>query len=300
MEAQLARIEALRRHLSDEICRAIGLSEDGWYYGPIDRLFRIPTRRFAELGERFDEWASSWGFVEAANRVLPRFASSFEAYGVEHIPSEGPLLVTANHPGTCDALLIAASVGRDDLKIVSGNIGFLRELPVVKDHLLFLTRDTHQRMGILRTAIRHLRDGGMVLIFPSGHIDPDPAVLPGGHEALSDWSPSVELMLRRAPEARVLVAIVSGVLAAACVRSPLTRVRKKARDRQRVAEFIQIIEQLVFNREFPLLPKVSFAEPVTLTDLREVAGFSGAVEALVARARAQMARHTALGAAAPP
>jgi hypothetical protein len=257
----------------------------------------VPTERFAHVGARFDHWVRHLGFAEAARRLLPTFYTGYQAFGREHIPQSGPLLVTSNHPGVADGLVIAASVGRDDLKVVAGDIPFLMSLPSVREHFLFATRDTHQRMAILRSAIRHLRTGGSLLIFPSGHIDPDPAVLPGAREALDEWSPSVELMLRRAPDARVLVTIVSGVLARACTRSPVTWARKLPRDRQRIAEFIQVIQQMVFERSFSLVPDVSFAEPVTLEDLQDAGGLSGAMDALVSHAQRLFTRHTAQSAA---
>jgi hypothetical protein len=138
-----------------------------------------------------------------------------------------------------------------------------------------------------------------LLLFPSGHIDPDPEVLPGSQDALREWSPSVELMLRRVPEAGVLITIVSGVLASTCVRNPLTRLWKRATVRQGVAEGVQILQQILFDRQFALFPRVSFAEPMTFEDLRRAAGFSEAMETLIERAQGLLAQHTARGLPAP-
>jgi len=291
VELPPGHIEKLRRHLSAEIVRAVGLSADGPLSRPVDWLFRVPTGRFAEVGARFDAWVRQLGFAEAARQILPVFVRGYEAVGNDHIPADGPLLIASNHPGAYDALVIAASVDRDDIKIVAGDIPFLMNLPSASDHFIFATRDPHQRMGVLRTAIRHLRDGGSLLIFPSGHIDPDPAVLPGAWDALHDWSRSVEVMLRRAPDTRVLVTIVSGVLARACTRSPLTRLRKRPRDRQRIAEFIQVIQQMVRERSYALVPDISFAEPLTSERLRIAHGAGEAMDALVHAAEQLFARH---------
>jgi hypothetical protein len=286
-------VESLRQHLSYEVVRAFGFSNDGPLRAPIDWLFRIPTRRFAEIGARFDAWVRSLGFAEAARLALDLFVSGYEAVGQEHIPADGPLLITSNHPGVCDILLISASVGRDDIKIVAGDIPFLMNLPRARNNMIFASKDPHQRMGVLRTAMRHLRDGGALAIFPSGHIDPDPAVLPGAHDALADWSRSVELMLRRVPDTRVLVTIVSGVLARACARNPITHLRKQPQDRQRVAEFLQVAQQMILERSFCLTPDVSFAEPLTLHDLSRAGGVSGATGALVERAQILLSQHSA-------
>ena len=293
MENQPVTIEALRERITRDIHSALGLGDARWSYRPLELLLRVPMHRFAQLGARFDEWVERLGFAEAARQVLPVFVIGFGTSGAEHVPAEGPLLITANHPGAYDSLLIAACAGRNDLKIVAGDIGFLRGLPATKEHVVFRTQDLHVRVGALRSAIRHLESGGALLIFPSGRIDPDPEVLPGGKDALREWSPSIELMLRRVPEAQVLVTIVSGVLASTCARSPLTRIWKKATMRQGVAEGFQIIQQLLFDRQFSLVPRVSFAEPVTFEDLCQAAGFSEAMEMLIERAQGLLARHIA-------
>jgi hypothetical protein len=295
MTDQIGHVETLRAHLTYEIYRAFGLASAEWSHRLLDRLFAVPTQRLAHMGARFDHAVNHLGFAEAAYRALPHLISSYRAFGVEHVPAKGPLLVAANHPGAYDMLLIPASLGRDDIKIITGNIRFLRELPFTREHLIFLTPDVDVRVSVLRAAIRHLRSGGTLLIFPSGGIDPDPDVLPGSQEALQQWSPSVELILRRVPETQILVAMVSGVLASRYAKSPLTRLRKKAIDRRRIAELVQVAQQVIFDRRFTLVPKVSYAEPVTLADLRQTAGCSGATEALIDRAQRLLAQHVATG-----
>ena len=295
MTDEIGHVETLRAHLTYEIYRAFGLVSARWSHRLLDQLFAVPTQRLAHMGARFDHAVNHLGFAEASYRALPHLINSYRAFGVEHVPTEGPLLVVANHPGAYDLLLIPASLGRDDIKIITGNIRFLRELPFTREHLIFLTPDVDVRVGVLRAAIRHLRSGGTLLIFPSGGIDPDPEVLPGSHEALRQWSPSAELILRRVPETQILVTIVSGVLASRYANSPLTRLRKKAIDRRRIAELIQVAQQVIFDRRFALVPKVSYAEPVTLADLRQAAGPSGATGALIDRAQRLLAQHIAAG-----
>ncbi len=165
--------------------------------------------------------------------------------------------------------------------------------------MLFASLDTHVRTAVLRSAIRHLEVGGALLIFPSGHIDPDPEVLPGGQDSLRGWSPSIQLMLRRVTEARVLVTIVSGVLTRGCAHSPLTWLRRRPVDQQRVAEFVQVIEQMLFERKFALVPRVSFSEPVTMTELCSMTGCTEVMEAIVERAHCVLTDHMALGSPIP-
>lgn len=272
------QIQTLTASITDEIFKALGVSPSGGLRTFLGPLFKRPAERFAQLAAAFDQQVARSGIIEAARWMLPRFTEKIMTHGAEHIPSHGPLLITTNHPGTYDVLVIAANLPRKDLKIVAAGIPFVQSLPHARDHLIFATTDTHQRMSVARSAIRHLNDGGALLICPSGTIDPDPAIMPGAHQAIETWSPSVELFLRRVPQTTLLLTIVSHVLLADYLRNPLTRLRKLTRDRQRIAEFIQVIQQMVLDQRLKLTPTVSFGKPLTYPELR--AGIDSSITVL--------------------
>jgi hypothetical protein len=115
-------------------------------------------------------------------------------------------------------------------------------------------------------------------------VDPDPAFLPGAHEALQKWSPSLPLFLRLVLETKMLVTIVGGVLAQSCYRHPLTRLRKEQRLKQFLAEFIQVGQQVRFNRRFGLCPMVQFGEPLTAAVLQDARDTGGVLDAIIAQA----------------
>ena len=140
--------------------------------------------------------------------------------------------------------------------------------------------------------IRQVQEGGAVLIFPSGLVDPDPAFLSGAYQELGVWSPSLELVMQKVPEVKVLVTIVSGVLAPACLRNPLTRLPKEKWQQQKLAEFLQVMQQLVFARNFGLTPKVSFAPPFTAAELMANGDSSDILQAIIDQARQLLAIHT--------
>jgi hypothetical protein len=78
------------------------------------------------------------------------------------------------------------------------------------------------------------------------------------------WSRSLEIFLRRVPRTRVLVTIVSGVIAQAAMRHPITWLRGSQRDRQRLAYIYQIVRQVLSGRElFGLRPQVTFGELIS-------------------------------------
>jgi len=213
--------------------------------------------------------------------------------GAETIPAQGPLLVASNHPGAYDVLVLVASVRRDDLKIVVSGVNAMRRLPSVAEHMIYVTSDVHARLSVVREMIRHLREGGALLIFPTAQVDPDPALEPGSEEALGRWSPSVSLVLNRVPQAHLLPAIVSGVMAKECLHNPITHLPKVTWRKRKLAEFLQVSQQLALGRSFSLKPRVSFGQPIVAAELCREAGPSGILPAIVESARSLLAAHLA-------
>jgi hypothetical protein len=144
-------------------------------------------------------------------------------------------------------------------------------------------------MMVIREAVRHLRGGGALLIFAAGKVEPDPAVLPGAEESLQRWSPSLPLLLRSVPGVNLLVSMVSGVLAPACLGHPLVRLSKENHLKQLLAEGIQLSQQLLFNRRFGLTPTVHFAEPLTGDELDQGRDVQATLSAVIARAKGLLA-----------
>jgi hypothetical protein len=123
-------------------------------------------------------------------------------------------------------------------------------------------------MKAVRECLRHLQSGGALLIFPTGLVDPDPGLWPEhAHQTLQNWSPSLALLLQRAPETQLVIVTTSHVLSELAVRSPLTRLVHQEWQRRRLAEYIQVMQQLVFGRKFHLLPRVSFAAPISVKEM---------------------------------
>jgi len=294
MDQTLIHLRELRNHLTDEIFKALGMSTEGWWRKLLGPLFYTPTPRFSELAANFDQYVARFGFHEAARWILPHFVDDIEVHHVENIPQDGPLLVAANHPGSVDCLAIAASLPRNDIKIIASAIPFLFKLPYTAQHLISTTLNAHERMNVIRSAIRHLQEGGALLIFPSGNIDPDPAILPGAEDALHRWSRSLEIILSKVPQTRVLPTIVSRVLSPTCLRNPITRLRKELRDRQRLAEFIQVIQQLVLGKRFALIPKITFGNPFTTEELNNGDFPATILQSIIDQTKQLLSRHLSL------
>jgi len=288
MQAQFAQTADLRRMLIDEIFNAMGLPSSSWLRRILWPLAWPPAQRFARIAASADRCVAEHGFREAANRMLYRFVQRVAVWGAEYIPTQGPLLVASNHPGSVDSLAIAASLPRDDLKIVVSGAPFFHGLTCASQHLLYAPENVNGRMLVLRNAVRHLGNGGAVLIFPTGLVDPDPAVFPFASQSVEAWSSSVAWMLDKVPATRLLITVVSGVLARECWRNPLVRLRESMWEKQKLAEFIQIIQQLVFGRRFPLIPQVAFGQPLTLPELSVEEKWGDVMGAILDRARRLM------------
>jgi hypothetical protein len=260
-------IESLTQYITDEIFRLFKLSRDSWERRVFGPFFRLPAYRFAKVGVTFDQYIADYGFREAARRILPVFARGVEADNTENIPREGPLLVISNHPGTCDSIAITSTIPRQDLKIVASGIPFVRGLQNAANHLIYTTVDVHERMMVVRLAIRYLKEGGSLLIFPSGRIDPDPALMPTAADELGKWSPSIEVILRHVPQTRVLLTVVSGVLSAGWRWNPFVRLMGDDHKQRSVAEFLQVIQQMIFPNSISVHPRLSYSNPLTTSDL---------------------------------
>lgn len=299
MSEQIARVAELRRSLIEEIVQVMGFSTAGWPARLLAPLCWPPAQRFARLAARFDQAVTESGLREAASWVLPHFVPGVRAHGTDAIPREGPLLIAANHPGAVDGLAIVANVPRNDLKVIATARPFVQGLPGVRDHLIYTPREGAGRTTTVRETMRHLEAGGALLIFPRGQVEPDPALLPGAAEEMGGWSRSLELILRRHPDTQVLITIVSDVLSPRWLHHPLVRLRKEARERQLLAEFLQIIQQMVLGIRSGRIPQVTFGPPVTVAELVKGDSSPGLLPSIIELARRLLSEHLAVASGRP-
>jgi hypothetical protein len=256
------RVEVLTRVCVDELLEAFGLGRLGRGRRPLELLSRVPAKRLARQVATYDEIVGESGLAAGGAWALGRMARRVEVEGRENVPPEGPLLLVANHPGLADALALFATVPRRDLRVVAAERPFLEALPNTSRYLIPVSEASPGRSGAVRVATRHLRDGGAILTFPGGKIEPDPAVLPGAVEALERWSESLGLFARLVPGLTVVPAVVSGVLSPTALRNPLTFVRRQPRDRQWLAASIQMMTPALRN----VATRVAFGRPAHTED----------------------------------
>ncbi|MFN2119247.1 MAG: hypothetical protein ACK2T0_02510, partial [Anaerolineales bacterium] len=145
-----------------------------------------------------------------------------------------------------------------------------------------------ERMMAARAAITHLKNGGALLLFARGSIDPDPAFMQHADEELGRWSRSLETFLHSVPSTQVVTSIVSHVLDPAYMHHPLTWLRRRRADRQRLAMMIQVIQQMLGKR-VDIVPHVSFGEMIAVDD----SSANRRLESIVQSASALLSSHMA-------
>lgn len=224
----------------DDILVGFGLQENGWGRRVVEILCRPPARRFAATILDYDRRVGEDGLHAAHSWLLNRFGRGLNIYGLANVPRKGPLLVVANHPGLNDSSALLASLPREDIRVIGTDREFLRRLPHTSQYVFMLGSTPRQRIGLIRATTRHLRAGGCLLVFPGGHIEPDPSLFPGASEALESWSQSIDLWARHVPNLTIVPALVSHVLSPAAQRFPLVYIRRTEDDRRWLGAMLQI------------------------------------------------------------
>ena len=169
-----------------EIIRAIE-----WVTGKAT-LMRL-VRQFERTGRRKGQ--SFWG--KALELLDIELLTPDEQ--IRHIPESGPLVVVANHPhGLVDGLVLAELVGRvrQDFKLLTRSL--LSYVPEIQYHMLPVAfsheEDTvRKNVAMRKLAMDHLRDGGVIILFPSGQVANAPGWRVPVEEA--EWNPFTAKMI---------------------------------------------------------------------------------------------------------
>ena len=163
------------------------------------------ARTFAltSLGRAYERASHDDGSSDFSTRALAALDVTIDVATEElrHIPASGPLVIVANHPcGAIDGLLLMSLLNRvrSDLKLLGNSL--LRCVPGVQPNLLPLdvlgrTGSIQRNAAALRQAMRWLKSGGAVLVFPAGEVAHEQGQ--DGNALDSTWQPTaVELAAR--------------------------------------------------------------------------------------------------------
>jgi hypothetical protein len=276
----------------DDLVAAFGWQNHLIPRGFLRLVFRRPAAKFANQMLAFDGQVGLTGLPEGARNSVSRFVKDIRVFGVENLLSSGPVLYLANHPGMTDTLCLFAALRRPDLRIIALRRPFLQALPNICRHLIYVSDDPVDRIGAVRKASSHLREGGALLTFPAGEIEPDPDVYAGAGESLKRWLDSAGVFIRFAPQAKIVPVVVRNVLWDKAVRHPLTRLRSSREERERLGASIQLLLQLIFNLT-PVTVRVQVAPAIGLEEVGSTD--TAAIHALVLDRMRRLLQNPPLG-----
>jgi len=248
------------------------VSSFGWEKYPVlasllRKVFISPARKFAGQMVDFDNSTGRSNLAEASRLIMRKYyVQDVRVHGGEHVPATGPALFLSNHPGMADTISLFAAINRPDLKIIALHRPFLASLVNTTKQLFFIDDNPSKRMNAVRQVSTHLKEGGSLLTFPAGEIEPDPDIYPGAVESLTNWTDSAGVFLRFAHDTKIVPVLVSGVLWEKAARHWVLRLKRTRLEREKLAAALQLLA-LITRDARPNTVHVRFAEPITLGEV---------------------------------
>lgn len=132
---------------------------------------------------------------------------------IDRIPKEGPLIITSNHPhGLVDGMVLAELIGRvrTDYKILTRSLlTGITEIDQFMIPVPFPHEENALEKNLLmrKQAMGHLKDGGVVVLFPSGVVASSQTMF--GPAIEDHWNPFTAKMIQRS-NAKVLPVFFPG------------------------------------------------------------------------------------------
>ena len=292
--------DAARLREFHAICRRDLASLSGVGNSPVgrwllDTILGGQLRQFADNMASFNLGLETDGLATAAATLCARYGGTVVAEGLERVPPDGPILLVSNHPGMFDTLGIFATIPRADIRAIARPQPLLGMLSSLESNLLMLPDEGAGRAGSLRQILQSLRAGGALLIYPAGHLEPEPMLVgrhglrgPAATETLGPWSSGVGTLVKLAARQGVPLKVVPtslvGVLSTSTWRwfGPLLRLRKTLRGREDLIAVLQV----AFPGLGPTTIRVTYGTPLEAAHL---ADGDADVDGIAARIRSAVA-----------
>ncbi len=195
----------------------------GWGRHPLRFLVwaaaALPAALFAYRLSRFNRQLRLGGTRFAARKLLKVFYRGLEVRTPLPDFDRGGLVVS-NHPGLGDSLALMAVLPPNRYRLVAHDRLFFRALPEVYRHLIHVPENPRERHSVVGQILEAIDRGLLVVLYPAGAIEPDPAFFRWGwtrpgEPLLGKWSPVVNLIARRLRQTggRIWPVMVSDVFA---------------------------------------------------------------------------------------
>lgn len=158
---------------------------DDMLFSSLPQILKLPLIRGIEKGLGLDWLATGYeSLVETDTpdtfaaqtlqymNVAPRIVDG----DLSNIPQTGPVVVVANHPfGGIEGVIMALMLKqvRPDIRIMANSM--LKRIPELSEVFIGVNpyghaRATHENLRPLREAVRWLKNGGLLVVFPAGDV----------------------------------------------------------------------------------------------------------------------------------
>ncbi len=233
-------------------------------------LFKKSLVHFSKFLVELNEHLGRTDVASMAQLALQRLTLGVSFHGEAQIPSEGPALIVTNHPGWIDSFVALAGITRPDVFFLAGSHPTLENLPNFKKHLIFVNQDgVANRAEVIRHIIAHLKAGKAVVMCPKGLLEPDPALIPGAKQSISEWNDSIGIFLNKVPETVLQPLLISQMVHPRAWSNWALKLFKEQRRRQQLATILQFTLSLRKKNAdtWKVRPRVDFGEALLATDL---------------------------------
>ena len=164
-----------------------------WLTGKIPLILLV--RRFESTGA--SDGQGFWG--QALMHMGIELRTPAEQ--IAHIPEKGPVIIVANHPhGLVDGMILAELIGRvrTDYRILTRSL--LTGVSEIEEFMIPVPfpheEDAReQSLDMRRRAMDHLKDGGVIVLFPSGVVASSDSWF--GPAIEQQWNPFTAKMIQR-------------------------------------------------------------------------------------------------------
>ena len=193
------------------------------------------------LGIKMETMIARDGHLQGASQWLVEIAArGIDIHGAENAPKTGPVLFVGNHAGLGDAHALLMASPRRDTHLLAYDFGILPGLKMMRQHVIVV--DKSKGHLALRAALRHLRGGNSLLIYPRGEIEDDPGLyLDSALASLDMWSHCIEFFVRHVPDLSLAPVAVGGVISRRALRNPIVKQYKDSDKRHFLAATFQMM-----------------------------------------------------------
>jgi putative hemolysin len=154
---------------------------------------------FDELGRAYSALQTFDTGAPFTKRVLDQLEITYKVArsDLDHVPRKGPVVVVANHPfGILEGAVLADALGalRSDVRFLAN--GVLAMIPELRDLVIPVDPMGGAVAGNpsgMRAAIEHVRQGGLLVVFPAGEVSH--FQWSERKSADADWNPAIARML---------------------------------------------------------------------------------------------------------